>query len=318
MHDTMDFAAIKWHYKLMFAVVSSLNESIHKLVDVLLSQIAMHFKADRIGFFQVLKSGEVPKYILCGIYGAKTGDVIDEAYPLELDFSRGFICYTPTPEVGWDAYIAIYDQHNELIAILAVDDTSEAREFDAEQRNILFHIKLMLEEIFKQRNFVEQFRFIDPVLNILNWRGILWKAQEIELKRKITPTPLSISVIDIDNFKDINTNHGHPFGTQCLKAIAKEFQRNMRGGDILGRWHEGDEFIIIWEQPSSVMANRLNRIQQSFTGLKVSDGSHQEDGFAFSAGVVEVKSGETLEEAIARADQLLYAAKAKKFTIEVG
>lgn len=316
-NDVMSVEAIKLHYKLMYAVMSSLNESFHHLMGVLLSQIAMHFKADRLGIFQVLKSGEKPKYILCGIHGAKEGDVIEEAYPLLFDFSKGFICYTPTPNVGWDAFMAIYDQNQEIIAILAIDDTSAAREFDPEQRHILFHIKMMMEEVFKQRNFIEQFRFIDPVLNILNQRGIYWKAKEIELKRKVTPGPLSISVLDVDHFKDINTQHGHPFGTICLKAIAKAFLLNMRPSDILGRWHEGDEFIIIWEQPLAVMHKRLLRIQQSFTTLKVEDDGHREDGFTFSAGVVELKDGEALEEAIKRADEKLRRAKIKRCCIEI-
>lgn len=316
MENSWNFETIKLHYKLMYAVLSSLNESIYHLMNVLSEQIAMHFKADRIGIFQVLKSGETPKYILCSIQGAKERDVIDEAYPLILDFSASYISYTPTPNIGWDAFIAIYDPNQELIAVLAIDDTSSAREFDAEQRNILFHIKMILEEIIKQREKMEQFRFEDPVLNILNWRGIFWKTAEIELKRKLASTPLSIAVIDIDNFKDINTSHGHPFGTLCLKAIAQEFQKNMRAGDIFGRWHEGDEFIIIWEQPENIMVKRLARIQQAFTTLKVSHNGHQEDGFAFSAGVVEVKSGESVENAITRADDLLRQAKTKKFTIQ--
>ncbi|MCX6744526.1 MAG: GGDEF domain-containing protein [Candidatus Parcubacteria bacterium] len=307
--------AIKLHYKLMYAIMSSLNESVHNLMEVLLGQISMHFKADRLGIFQVLKSGEKPKYILCGIVGAKEGDCIDEAYPLEFNFTDGFICYTPTQSVGWDAFISIVDQNNELIAILAVDDTSAAREFDPEQRIILFHIKMIVEEIFKQRNFIEQFRFVDPVLNILNWRGIFWKAKEIELRRKVSPGPLSIAVLDIDHFKDINTTHGHSFGTTCLKAIAKAFLQNMRPSDIIGRWHEGDEFIVIWEQTAEIMKKRLTRIQELFTGLKVDADGHHEIGFGFSAGVVEVKEGETLEEAINRADERLRRAKKTRFTI---
>ncbi len=315
MDNVMTTEAIKLHYKLMYAVLSSLNESFHNLMQVLLGQISMHFKADRIGIFQVLKSGENPKYVLCGIYGAKEGDVLDEAYELNFDFSHSFICYTPTESVGWDAYIAIRDQNNEVMAILAIDDTSAAREFDPEQRQILFHIKMIMEEIFKQRNFVEQFRFVDPTLNILNARGIYWKAKEIELRRKVSPGPLSIAVLDIDHFKDINTQHGHSFGTACLKAIAKAFLQNMRPSDIIGRWHEGDEFIILWEQDKDIMVKRLRRIQDLMTELKVDVEGHHESGFSFSAGVTRVRDGESLEQAINRADKRLHQAKKTRFTI---
>ena len=73
-------------------------------------------------------------------------------------------------------------------------------------------------------------------------------------------TPLSVVILDIDHFKAINDNFGHPAGDAVLKHVAGVLARGVRAEDVPGRWG-GEEFIIIARQigvaDAAAMAERL-------------------------------------------------------------
>lgn len=54
---------------------------------------------------------------------------------------------------------------------------------------------------------------------------------------------MSVVIVDLDNFKQINDSHGHHIGDQVLEATAKQLQDSLLNGDVLARWC-GEEFIL--------------------------------------------------------------------------
>ena len=75
--------------------------------------------------------------------------------------------------------------------------------------------------------------------------GYLHEILELEIQHSLThKSPLSILVLDIDDFKRINDNHGHLFGDRVIKETAETISANIRSEDILGRYG-GDEFLVI-------------------------------------------------------------------------
>lgn len=75
--------------------------------------------------------------------------------------------------------------------------------------------------------------------------GYLHEIMELEIQRSLThKTPLSMLILDIDDFKRINDSHGHLFGDRVIKETAETVSANIRSEDILGRYG-GDEFIVI-------------------------------------------------------------------------
>ena len=75
--------------------------------------------------------------------------------------------------------------------------------------------------------------------------GYLQEILELEIQRTLThKTPLSVMMIDIDDFKRINDGHGHLFGDRVIKETAETLSANVRSDDILGRYG-GDEFVVI-------------------------------------------------------------------------
>lgn len=115
----------------------------------------------------------------------------------------------------------------------------------------------------------------------------------------------SIAVIDLDFFKHINDTQGHAFGDKVLQAFAIEASATLRDTDLIARWG-GEEFLVLL--PDTHGSQGLLIIQRLLT--RMSNVPHgTSPPLTFSAGIIEASRGETLAEAIARADAAMYEAK---------
>lgn len=87
--------------------------------------------------------------------------------------------------------------------------------------------------------------------------GYLQEVLELEMQHSLThKTPLSVLVIDIDDFKKINDNYGHLFGDRVIKETAETVSANIRSEDIFGR-HGGDEFLVIMPRTDKETASQV-------------------------------------------------------------
>lgn len=118
-------------------------------------------------------------------------------------------------------------------------------------------------------------------------------------------TDLSIVMIDLDHFKAVNDTYGHNIGDHVLKRFAMIVQEVIREADIFARWG-GEEFILLLRHTTSTDAFlvaekvRLGVEQYNFESV---------GRVTCSLGVAAVKSEDTLESAIEKADKALYEAK---------
>ncbi len=112
--------------------------------------------------------------------------------------------------------------------------------------------------------------------------------------------PLTLAMLDIDHFKRINDEKGHPEGDRVLQTIARETRRELRTGDLFARVG-GEEFAIAFPETDRETARAIaERVREHLA--KVSP-------VTVSLGIAELRPGEALEELSARADQALYRAK---------
>lgn len=117
---------------------------------------------------------------------------------------------------------------------------------------------------------------------------------------------ISIIIIDIDKFKEINDNYGHQTGDTVLKELSQILKKNIRKADTLGRWG-GDEFLIICPnttiEEAGVLAENLRYLieQFDFTEIKKVTSS-----FGIASNI---QSDNLLYSIIKRADTGLYKAK---------
>ncbi|BBI53947.1 hypothetical protein HORIV_63680 [Vreelandella olivaria] len=119
--------------------------------------------------------------------------------------------------------------------------------------------------------------------------------------------PLSLIMLDLDFFKQINDSHGHDVGDQVLVALAGLLKRNLRKADCCARWG-GEEFMLLAPETSLEQAVRL--AEKIRGAIKHTDFPIQGSVTA-SFGVVEVHSQESVKSVMKRVDNALYLAKEK-------
>jgi diguanylate cyclase (GGDEF)-like protein len=150
---------------------------------------------------------------------------------------------------------------------------------------------------------------MDYLTGIYNRRG-LFELGKREVERAVRfGHPLSLIIIDIDHFKDVNDTYGHAAGDQVLQLMAKLCLNNIREIDIIGRYG-GEEFVILLPESSApdacIVAERL-------CSLVAGEPFSTPGGdipITISLGVSTVdENNESLEGLIKQADKSLYKAK---------
>ena len=120
--------------------------------------------------------------------------------------------------------------------------------------------------------------------------------------------PLSLILLDVDHFKEINDTYGHPCGDQVLSTLGNVLKQSIRETDVAGRVG-GEEFCILLSntdgKASQVFAEGL-RLKLPTIRLSCLPSSNS---ISASFGVVSYKKGDSLDELYKRADKALYQAK---------
>ncbi len=117
--------------------------------------------------------------------------------------------------------------------------------------------------------------------------------------------PLTLIMFDIDWFKSVNDNFGHPAGDTVLREIAAIIRTRIRATDMAGRWG-GEEFLIICPETGLEGGGELaEQIRADIAAFDFSIGQ----SITISAGAAKYAAGEPVEQLIHRVDECLYAAK---------
>jgi len=121
-------------------------------------------------------------------------------------------------------------------------------------------------------------------------------------------TKRSLLIVDLDNFKSVNDEHGHQVGDEVLRVFGGMLKNCFRGIDIVGRVG-GDEFmaLLCGEISDENILSRCDRINAALHLMKVQDA----EGFSCSIGVVTDHTGRSFDELYRLADDALYEAKAR-------
>jgi polar amino acid transport system substrate-binding protein len=117
--------------------------------------------------------------------------------------------------------------------------------------------------------------------------------------------PLSIILLDIDDFKKVNDEFGHKIGDEVLQDMAKILLGSKRKTDILGRWG-GEEFLIICHETDLSGAMELAEKFRIAISTHVFSNTQR---ISASFGVAEFAKEESIEKVFIRADKGLYKAK---------
>lgn len=148
----------------------------------------------------------------------------------------------------------------------------------------------------------------DPLTGALNRKGMdeALNKEVSAMRRK--DTPLSVAMLDIDNFKKLNDTMGHAKGDEALTHLATVARECMRPQDSLARYG-GEEFVILLpDTPLDKGVEAMTRLQRELTKRFFLAGT-EKVLITFSAGVAQLETNENGPDAIKRADQAMYLAK---------
>lgn len=122
--------------------------------------------------------------------------------------------------------------------------------------------------------------------------------------------PVTLIMVDLDNFKQINDSYGHAAGDKVLRAVSESLERSfIRKGDLVARYG-GDEFAVILNDTMAKDSTRLvERFLQQVNALQV-DESIPDLSISCSAGYTELRADDQIQTLVERADRALYQAKA--------
>ena len=168
------------------------------------------------------------------------------------------------------------------------------------------------QELQAARDLMEEASLTDSLTGIANRRGFD-HTLDIEWRRAVRRrSPLSLLMIDVDFFKNLNDRYGHPYGDNCLVRIAQTLQSALpRGADVLARYG-GEEFAAILSATDRHGADVVaHRMQEFVRGLNLDNDTPIGSSLTISIGIAAYDFPHESSPAffIEAADAALYLAK---------
>lgn len=150
----------------------------------------------------------------------------------------------------------------------------------------------------------------DVLTGLYNRRHALELLDHLIKAQARAARPCALALVDLDHFKQINDRYGHSVGDEALKGFATHAQDILRGSELIARWG-GEEFLLVLhDTPPDGALVALGRLRSALQNDPVSQ-AQPSVRVAFSAGVTTLRVAESAAQAIQRADQALYQAKAQ-------
>ncbi len=185
------------------------------------------------------------------------------------------------------------------------DELIKTRKELDEAKRIIKIKEIELKAVIAQ---AEEVSHVDELTCLPNRRQVIKQLQNEVIRAERYKTLLSISMIDIDNFKKINDSYGHTVGDQVLFQLANILQDSIRDPDTVGRYG-GEEFLVVLPNTRlGAAAEQAARLVKRVREAEVNIGDIIQ--LTISIGLAEYKHGqENWQKFLSRADLALYDAK---------
>ena len=148
----------------------------------------------------------------------------------------------------------------------------------------------------------------DSLTHTLNRHRFFELAEEESARCRRYNRPMTVAMLDLDRFKDINDHHGHLVGDNALRLTARTIRQVLRQQDHVCRYG-GEEFVILMPETKARKGfDVLERVRGEIKNIELYSGEMPVP-IRVSIGVTEWHPSESIEHAISRADENLYKAK---------
>ena len=184
------------------------------------------------------------------------------------------------------------------------------------KKNTITGYFLILHDITERNKLYQQITEVaakDSLTDLYNRRHFSELAENEIARSERYGHAISLLIIDVDYFKQINDSFGHLVGDQILQELSHNFKKLFRSVDIIGRYG-GDEFVaVLPETPKELACAAASRLCETIA-QEVFQTSAGDVRFSLSIGVsgeMKVSHGITLDALLNRADNALYLAKSR-------
>ncbi len=166
-----------------------------------------------------------------------------------------------------------------------------------------------IKSLIERSDHYKDLALIDPLTKLWNRRYFFTTFNEIlnptNKKRDIT-----LILFDLDNFKRLNDNYGHPVGDKVLKEVGRVLKSSFRDRDIVARLG-GDEFAVLLTRLEKEKAPKIiKRLKEKIKAISISNENVEIKDIGVSIGVTHIKEDDfNYHSMYSRADKALYEAK---------
>lgn len=152
--------------------------------------------------------------------------------------------------------------------------------------------------------------YLDELTNLYNRRAILEELDKLFSHKSSQLNTFSVAIIDLDFFKSVNDNYGHPFGDEVLQRIALELKSLCRDNDLIGRYG-GEEFLMILPDCQvDVSVLILDRMRSHIEKVVFDTPNGETLSISISTGIAQKEQNDkNYSKIISRADAALYEVK---------
>ncbi len=212
--------------------------------------------------------------------------------------------------------VALHENKADALAPLldrAMAGTADMRASAAALQEQVEHSRREIDRLREDLNRARDEALIDPLSLVFNRKGFDQRVQAL------LDTPVSagrahcLVMMDVDRFKLVNDTHGHVMGDRILQAVAEVMRTTVTDSSYSVARYGGEEFAILLPQSTLDTAMALaEKVRQRVADMKIRDRrtQHVVLTVTISGGVAAMASGDDASSLVARADKLLYAAKA--------
>lgn len=293
-----------YDYEMGIEFFKALTGTEEDFVYRLMGNLNKYFGFNRIAYYEKLPNDY---RLLCNIgkNESNVGDFIKvDNFPMDFTESKENLIHMKNAGILHDLYVPIFDRDGgELIRLFAMDNTELESELSQDAVSEMKTVTKFISYFITTKVHSDNERIKDPLTGA-HRRNVL-----MELPAKEFAKVSSMAYLDIDDFKALNTEYGHPMADEVLKAFVKFVQFRIRAseGDKIIRMG-GDEFVVLFTKVSHRQAkNRLKEIVREFSASQI-EGINTK--IHLTGGIVECKPGLDREDLIAKANRLMLDQKA--------
>lgn len=167
------------------------------------------------------------------------------------------------------------------------------------------------DQLNHELGLVKRLSLTDELTRLPNRRAFIKRLQNESGRVQRYGYPLTVAILDLDLFKEINDTYGHSAGDEVLQAFTRNILSTFRNYDLVARYG-GEEFAVLLPHTDIHGAERaLNKVLERTINATIasSDNNAPIKLPTFSAGIAAYQEGESIESVINRADKAMYSAK---------